>query len=32
MAEGWLRPLAGHRFESLSAGANPSGYVHPLAV
>ena len=24
MAEGWLRPLAGNRFESLSAGANPA--------
>ena len=32
MAEGWLRPLAGHRFESLSAGANPAGYIHPPAV
>ncbi len=32
MAKGWLRHLAGNRFESLSAGANPSGSVHPLAV
>lgn len=32
MAEGWLRHLGGDRFESLSAGANPAGYVHPLAV
>ena len=32
MAEGWLRHLAGDRFESLSAGAKPSGYVHPLAI
>lgn len=32
MAEGWLRHLAGDRFESLSAGAKPAGYVHPLAV
>ena len=32
MAEGWLRPLAGNRFESLSTGANPAGSVHPLAV
>ena len=32
MAEGWLRHLAGNRFESLSAGANPAGYIHPLAV
>ena len=32
MAEDWLRHLAGNRFESLSAGANPAGSVHPLAV
>jgi arsenate reductase len=32
MAEGWLRHLAGNRYESLSAGAKPSGYVHPLAI
>jgi arsenate reductase len=32
MAEGWLRRLAGDRYESLSAGAKPAGYVHPLAV
>ncbi|MCA9056173.1 MAG: arsenate reductase ArsC [Planctomycetaceae bacterium] len=32
MAEGLLRVLAGDRCESLSAGARPSGYVHPLAV
>jgi arsenate reductase len=32
MAEGWLRHLAGERYESLSAGAKPAGYVHPLAV
>ncbi|REJ72692.1 MAG: arsenate reductase ArsC [Planctomycetota bacterium] len=32
MAEGLLRQLAGDRYESLSAGADPSGYVHPLAV
>lgn len=32
MAEGWLRFLAGDRYESLSAGAKPAGYVHPLAV
>ncbi len=32
MAEGWLRSLAGDRFESLSAGAKPAGYMHPLAV
>jgi arsenate reductase (thioredoxin) len=32
MAEGWLRHLAGDRLESLSAGAKPAGYVHPLAI
>ena len=32
MAEGLLRHLAGDRFESLSAGAKPAGYVHPLSV
>jgi arsenate reductase (thioredoxin) len=32
MAEGWLRHLAGDRYESLSAGAKPTGYVHPLAI
>jgi arsenate reductase len=32
MAEGFLRYLAGDRFESLSAGAKPAGYVHPRAV
>ena len=32
MAEGLLRRMAGDRYESLSAGAKPSGYVHPLAV
>lgn len=32
MAEGFLRVLSGDRFESLSAGAKPSGYVHPMAV
>src|ERR1041385_2343858 len=32
MAEGFLRSLAGEQFESLSAGAKPAGYVHPLAV
>ncbi|MEM1062021.1 MAG: arsenate reductase ArsC [Planctomycetota bacterium] len=32
MAEGWLRQLAGDRYESLSAGSKPSGYVHPKAV
>lgn len=32
MAEGLLRHLAGDRYESLSAGAHPAGFVHPLAV
>ncbi|MCX7419547.1 MAG: arsenate reductase ArsC [Planctomycetia bacterium] len=32
MAEGLLREIAGDRFESLSAGAKPAGYVHPLSV
>ena len=32
MGEGWLRQLGGDRFEALSAGAKPSGYVHPLAI
>lgn len=31
MAEGWLRHLAGDRFEALAAGTNPVG-VNPLAV
>jgi arsenate reductase (thioredoxin) len=32
MAEGWLRHLAGDRFESFSAGAGAAGFVHPLAL
>lgn len=32
MAEGFLRHLFGDRFEALSAGAKPAGYVHPRAV
>jgi len=32
MAEAMLRHLAGHRFEALSAGARPAGYIHPLAI
>ena len=31
MAEGWLRELAGERFEALSAGTHPS-HVHPDAA
>lgn len=32
MAEGLLRNLDPQRFEALSAGAKPAGYVHPLAI
>ena len=32
MAEGLLRELAGDRFEALSAGSNPAGYVHEGAI
>jgi len=32
MAEAMLRHLAGGRFEALSAGSNPAGFVHPLAL
>src|SRR5688572_30714200 len=32
MAEGWLRHLAGESFEVHSAGTEPKGEVHPLAV
>lgn len=32
MAEGLLRQLAGDRYEPLSAGARPAGYVHPRAI
>ena len=32
MAEGILRQAAGEAFEVASAGSNPAGYVHPLAV
>lgn len=31
MAEGWLRHLAGDRFQVFSAGSHPSR-VHPLAI
>jgi arsenate reductase len=31
MAEGWLRHLAGSRFEVISAGTHPVG-VNPLAI
>ncbi len=32
MAEGYFRELAGDRFNVLSAGTDPKGEVHPLAV
>jgi len=32
MAEALLREMAGEGVESLSAGSNPAGFVHPLAV
>lgn len=32
MAEGWLRHLAGDRFEYLSAGVAPAGFVHRIAI
>ncbi|MCA9050555.1 MAG: hypothetical protein KDA89_17580 [Planctomycetaceae bacterium] len=32
MAEGLLRHHFGDRFVASSAGADPAGYVHPIAV
>lgn len=32
LAEGILRAAAGDLFDVQSAGSNPAGYVHPLAV
>jgi arsenate reductase (thioredoxin) len=32
MAEGFLRELAGDRFEAMSAGCNPTDEIHPYAV
>jgi len=32
MAEALWRQLAGEQWECFSAGANPAGFVHPLAV
>lgn len=32
MAEGLLRDAAGDRFEALSAGSKPAGYVHSGAI
>ena len=32
MAEGFLKHLAGDRFEAYSAGVEPTGEIHPRAV
>jgi len=32
MAEALFRHIAGDRYESLSAGVNPAGFVHPLVL
>lgn len=32
MAEGWVNHLLGDQWEAHSAGTEPAGYVHPLAV
>jgi arsenate reductase len=32
MAEALLRHVGGERFVAHSAGSNPTGYVHPLAI
>ena len=32
MAEGLVNHFLGDRWEALSAGTEPSGYVHPLAI
>ena len=32
MAEAMLRALGGDRFEALSAGSHPAGFVHGLAI
>jgi len=32
MAEAMLRQLAGDRFEAISAGTHPAGFLHPLVI
>jgi arsenate reductase len=32
MAEGWINALFPDRLEAFSAGSNPAGSVHPLAI
>lgn len=32
MAEGWVNRHLQHQWEAYSAGTEPAGYVHPLAV
>lgn len=32
MGEALLKAIAGDRFEALSAGSRPAGYVHPVAI
>lgn len=32
MAEGWINHELGDRWQAVSAGTEPAGYVHPLAV
>ncbi|GAB4402969.1 MAG: arsenate reductase ArsC [Anaerolineales bacterium] len=32
MAEAWANHLLGDRWEAYSAGTEPTGYVHPLAI